>query len=101
MCVCLEVWYFLKEFPPTVRAEPPWAPQLSNPQTDPVLLPEREREPWQQFAAVQDMKEYRGALIKMVTNRGGGCCRGRNMRCCQAKAVSPVLLQALGGDPAV
>lgn len=55
-CVCLAVWYFLKEFPPTVREEPPWAPQPSNPQTDPVLLPERERETWQQYAATQDMK---------------------------------------------
>lgn len=38
--VCLAVWYFLKEFPSTVRAEPPWAPQLSDPQTDLVLLTE-------------------------------------------------------------
>lgn len=38
--VCLAVWYFLKEFPSAVRAEPPWAPQLPDPQTDLVLLTE-------------------------------------------------------------
>lgn len=67
-CVCLAVWYFLKEFPPTVRAEPPWAPQQSNPQTDPVLLPERKRERWQQYGVSLDVKvyKYKEALIKLL-----------------------------------
>lgn len=57
--VCLAVWYFLKEFPPTVRAEPPWAPQQSNPQTDPVLLPERNRD----MVAVCSQIVYEGERI--------------------------------------
>lgn len=90
-CVCLAVWYFLKEFPPTVRAEPPWAPQQSNPQTDPVLLPERKRETWQQYGVSLDVKvyKYKEALIKLLHTENQVVIKiGRLI------LVSPVLPQA-------
>lgn len=80
----LAVWYFLKEFPPSGRAEPPWAPRLSDPHTDLVLLTEvKESEFSQRCAALLDLACLTQRSIDEVADGDGvGGFSTTSLLCC-------------------